>query len=53
MPRSFETVNKDGVLIPLSEVIQAGIDNWSDYLVGFFFDYNLPYLVVKDHCFKA
>ena len=46
VPRVFENVEVDGVLVPPDEVLQAGIDHWSDYLVGFFLDSNPAYHVV-------
>ena len=37
-------------MVPPHEVVQAGIDYWSDYLVGFFLDSNPKYHVVKEQC---
>lgn len=36
-PTSFDT---DGAMVAPDEVLQAGIDYWSNYLVGFFLDSN-------------
>lgn len=48
VPRSFDMVSVDGVMIPPPEVIQVGIGYWSKYLVSFFLDTNPYYSVVKD-----
>lgn len=49
-PRSFDSVEVDGVLFPPSEAIQAGEDYWVDYLVGFFLYSNPTYHIVREHC---
>jgi hypothetical protein len=38
IPIEFELVEVDGVMIPPPCVLQAGVEFWSDYLVGFFLD---------------
>lgn len=46
-PRVFENVVLEGAMVPPSEVIQAGIDYWKDYLVGLFLDSKPDYHLVK------
>lgn len=49
-PRSFTTLDDDSVMVAPSEVIQAGVEYWTGYLVGFFWDSTPPYKDVHDLC---
>lgn len=39
-PIDFEIIEENGVLLPPLIFMQAGIDYWSEYLVGFILDPN-------------
>jgi hypothetical protein len=52
-PVEFDIVEENGVMIPPPIVMQAGIDFWSEYLVGFFLDPKQRLLDASAVCRKA
>jgi hypothetical protein len=46
VPREIQLEFSGDAIVPPADVVQAGNDMWSEYLVGFFLDTPLPYATV-------
>jgi hypothetical protein len=53
VPQDIPLLYSGDVLVPSSDIIQAGTAVWKDYLVGFFLDKPLPYVSVVYHLKKV